>query len=477
MGIIRRQSIQNLLFSYGGVALGYLNQIYLFITFLTTVQYGLVNVLLNAAVLFAEIAQMGIVSTMIRFGTYFSDKTLRSREFNFLVLLYPIVGGGLLVLVFFLFKGQLLGFYSEKSPLFIVHYGLIFPIFLFMAFSSLLNAVLNAYYKTVLTVFLKEIFLRLCQTAAILLYALEVLTFEGFLLTFVAGYLLQLMALVSYLLYLGKFPVQPNLRIFRRPVFRLLVNYSLFAWLAQASAIIVNRIDLIMLGSNLAGLEQAAIYTLAMSLSLVIFMPARAVNPIAVPVIAESWKKRDLGGILFVGMWINLDSLYLIIGKPEYAAGKMAFLFLGLAKLFDISTGVNGGIIYTSRKYRYDLWFNTGLVIMVISTNLWLIPLYQATGAAIATAVSIFFFNLSRTLFVWYQFQMQPFTGRTLLTLALGTGALGIGVFLPAVPQPLLDIVVRSAATGGLYFLGVYFLKLSPQLNGLVGVVKNRLIR
>ncbi len=492
MGIIRRQSIQNLVFSYGGVALGYLNQVYLLIAFLSAVQYGLVNVILNASVLFAEVALLGIVPTTLRFAPYFADRSRRSKEFNFLILLYPIVGAGLLVCLFFILKGPLLSFYARESPLFIDHYPLILPIFVLMAYSGLVNTILNSYLKSVLSVFLKEIFLRLCQTAAILLYAWEVFDFEGLLLAYVGSYVLQLVFLIAYLVYLGKFRVLPNTRIFRRPIFRLVAKYSFFAFWAQASATIVNRIDLIMLGSNLAGLEAAAVYSLAMYLSLIIFLPSRAVNPIAVPVIAKSWQKRDLaqilkvyresalnnlilGVILFIGIWINLDNLYVIIDKPEFASGKLAFLFLGLAKLFDIATGVNGGIIYTSKKYQYDLYFNVGLIVLVIATNLLLIPLYQATGAAIATAVSIFLYNLSRTLFVWRAFGMQPFTRKTIYTLLIAGGAYGASWLLPVVENPFFDILLRSVVVGGLYFLCVYVFRISPQLNGLIRVLKDRI--
>lgn len=492
MGIIRRQSIQNLVFSYGGVILGYLNQIYLALIFLSMTQYGLVNVLLNTSVLFSEFALLGIISAVLRFSTYFKDKSIRSREFNFLILIYPLIGGILLSSIFFLLKDSALSFFAEESPLFVEYYYLIFPIFILMAYSGLINTILNAQYKSVLSIFLKEILLRLCQTAAVALFALELIHFNTLLLLYVGSYVIQLTILIAYLLYLGKFKVTPNTRIFRRPIFRLVTKYGMFAFFAQASASIAGRIDLIMLGSDLAGLDYAAVYAVVMSLSLIIFMPARAVNPIAVPIIAKSWKTRDLdqiqqvyretalnnlvlGIILFIGIWINLDSLYLIIGKPAYAAGKFAFLFLGMAKLFDVATGVNGGIIYTSKKYQYDLYFNIGLIILVITTNLILIPLYQITGAAIATAISIFLYNLSRTLFVWYAFKMQPFTRKTVMTILIAGSSFLVSTFIPYIGNPFGDILVRSLVTGGMYLSLVYLLNISPQLNGLVQVVQNRI--
>lgn len=494
MGIIRRQSIQNLVLSYGGVALGYFNQVFLMLKFLSMAQYGLVNVILNTSVLFSEFALLGIVSIVLRFSTYFSDHSRRSREFNFLILIYPLVGAVVLTLVFLGAKDVALSFFSDDANLFIDHYQLIFPIFLLMAYSGLVNTILNTQFKTVLSVFMKEIFLRVFQTAAVILFAFNLIDFNSLLLLYAGSYFFQLTVLIAYLVYLGKFKVLPNVRIFRRPVFRLITKYGMFAFFAQTSTSIAGRVDLIMLGSDLAGLDYAAVYALVMSLSLIIFIPARAVNPIAVPIIAKSWKTRDLaqilkiyqesalnnlilGAILFIGIWINLDSLYLIIDKPEYATGKFAFLFLGLAKLFDIATGVNGGIIYTSKKYQYDLYFNIGLIIVVISTNLILIPLYQVTGAAIATALSIFLYNFSRTLFVWRAFGMQPFTRKTAFTLLVGISCFLVSMLIPALRNPFADILMRSCLIGGLYLLLVYLLNISPQLNGLIRVVQDRVSR
>ena len=44
----------------------------------------------------------------------------------------------------------------------------------------------------------------------------------------------------------------------------------------------------------------------------------------------------------------------------------MVFFYLGLAKLIDVSAGVNGAIIATSEKYRFDLYINLVLIIKLI---------------------------------------------------------------------------------------------------------------
>ena len=72
--------------------------------------------------------------------------------------------------------------------------------------------------------------------------------------------------------------------------------------------------------------------------------------------------------------------------------------YIGLAQLFNISTGVNGAIITNTKYYRFDLYTSVLLAIITVIANLLLIPRFGIDGAAMATAISIFLFNLTRLL-------------------------------------------------------------------------------
>nr|GFD17476.1 hypothetical protein [Tanacetum cinerariifolium] len=60
-------------------------------------------------------------------------------------------------------------------------------------------------------------------------------------------------------------------------------------------------------------------------------------------------------------------------------------------------TGVNGIIVVTSPRYRYDLLFNLGLSGLIIGLNALLIPRLGLNGAALSNAVALVSINLART--------------------------------------------------------------------------------
>ncbi len=64
-------------------------------------------------------------------------------------------------------------------------------------------------------------------------------------------------------------------------------------------------------------------------------------------------------------------------------------LFIGLGRMVDLVTGINGTILGTSPKYKYELYFSVTLAILTVVTNYMLIPQYGINGAAFATFLSM----------------------------------------------------------------------------------------
>ena len=98
----------------------------------------------------------------------------------------------------------------------------------------------------------------------------------------------------------------------------------------------------------------------------------------------------------------------------------MVFFYVGLAKLIDVSAGVNGAIIATSDKYRFDLYINLVLIIVTIISNVIFIPKYGIEGAAMATALALFIHNMVKTLILYSLYQIQPFQISNFKLLAIG---------------------------------------------------------
>ena len=127
-----------------------------------------------------------------------------------------------------------------------------------------------------------------------------------------------------------------------------------------------------------------------------------------------------------------------------YAPGKWVVFYIGLSKLFDMATGVNQEIVGTSKYYKIDLLFYIFLAVIAVITNLIFIPKFGITGAAMASAISIFLFNTIRFFFLLYVFRIQPFSLSTLkvlavfvLTFLISSMPLSVGIMISVIKRSI----------------------------------------
>lgn len=170
------------------------------------------------------------------------------------------------------------------------------------------------------------------------------------------------------------------------------------------------------------------------------------------------------GCFLFLGLWVNIDNIFHFIPK-EYADGKYVFLFLGIGRLFDMATGINGIILVTSKKYRYDLLFTILLIGLMVGLNLAFIPEYGIVGASFATMLAIVILNTLRILYIWNVFGLQPFDMKAVWILFIGGFTFGVIWFIPAMINVYADMLIRSAICVILFAVPVIVLKLSAEIN------------
>src|SRR5665648_411761 len=210
-------------------------------------------------------------------------------------------------------------------------------------------------------------------------------------------------------------------------------------------------------------------------------LPSLSILKITNIVSARAWKENNMtairniyekscttlfiiGLLMFLGLWVNIDNVFKILG-PNFISGIWVIFFIGLGSLIDMTTGANSSILGSSPRYKVQSFFLIVLVILLIMTNLLLIPIYGITGAAIGGAVSLSILNLLRFLYLWYKFNLHPFNLKFILVAAIGISAYLISSLLPILPNFITDIIVRSSILTVLFCLPVYLLKLSPDIN------------
>jgi O-antigen/teichoic acid export membrane protein len=198
--------------------------------------------------------------------------------------------------------------------------------------------------------------------------------------------------------------------------------------------------------------------------------------------IADIYKRTSLiqfvfGCLIYIGVIINKHNLFYFLKKPEYIDNFNIFYFVGIAVLIDISVGLNSEIIVNSNKYKFDPLFNIILLLVSVTVNFLLIPVFGGVGAALAAIASFFTFNFIKWLFIYINFKMQPLDYKQLIVIAVAAVSFFIGNAIPVMQNVFLDIIVRSGITALIYSAIIILLKVSPDLNERYWVYKNLILK
>ena len=404
MGIIQKQGIRITLITYLGIIIGALNTIFIFPFVLGAEKHGLVMLLLSVATVFSKFIHLGVPNIIIRFYPYFSQNKKFIHRIAFQI---PIMA--LILFGFFIFLLGDIVFYSynSKSPLFSDYSSFIFPLVVLLVLFEVMVSISRAELKTIFPSFIRELVLRLSTLFLLLLFFLKFIDFNDFMLGWVSIYGLNITLMSIYLAIHKHIKFDFGLHLINDKILgKQMFNYGIFTLLTSSVTILVNRIDVLMIGYYLQ-LENVAYYTIALFMATLIQIPARSIMQIGTPLLALAWERNDrkeildlyrktslnqmiLGSLMFICIWLNIDDILMFVPK-KYQGVEYVYFFIGLAKLFDVSFGINGGILVTSEKYRYDFFINIFLIGLTLFTNFLFIPIYGIEGAAIATAISISF--------------------------------------------------------------------------------------
>lgn len=476
---LQREGIWNTTISYAGILIGYVNTILLFPNFLDESEVGLTRLLLSISVMYAQFSALGFANMSVRYFPYFRDENRQHNGFLFLLLSVPAMGFILTTAIFLLFKPAVVGYYIANSPLIIDYYYYLIPLALFALLFNMFTAYLRSLYKTIVSSFVQDFLLRILTTILISVYAFKVMDFQTFVLLYIIINSAGALVLAIYIIRLKQLFLMPSLAVLRIIPIREILYYGFFTFLGNVSTTIITTVDQVMISSY--SLSDNGIYTTAFFMTSAILVPGRSILKIAHPQVAEFWKEKNMEGmgslyqhvtminlivglLLFIGIWANIDNLYDFM--PEsYRAGKYVVLYLALARLVDLATSLNGAILATSEKYKWDLAFNIVLAGLTIWTNWYFIPRYGIEGAALASMISLVAMNLARLFFVRIIYKIQPFTWRAAGILAIALASLSASYLLPYLGNVWADLIARSLLITLIYALLALNLNIYPEMN------------
>lgn len=499
MSTIRRQSIISSLVIYLGFAVGMLN-VYFFTKegLFTTEQYGLTQVFIAVSLMMQALAALGMPSFIYKFYPYYHHHLPeRKNDMLSLSLLVGLAGFLLVALGGWFFKDLVIRKYSANAPQLVNYYFWIFPMGMGLTVYAILEAYAQSLRKPILTNFLREVQWRLWTTVLIVLFVFNVITDFGlFLKLYVFGYPLIAVTLILYLIAKGKFHLHFSISKLTRRLRGKIISFCLFVYSGMLVFTLAGVFDTIVIASVLEnGLEQAAIFTLAQTLTSIIQAPQRGVVAASIAHLSQAWKDKDLttlqriyqrssinlllfaAGIFAVIALNYTEAVYTLKLKPEYALGFSAFLFMGLTRVVDLGTGLNAQIIGTSNYWKFELISGVILLIFTLPLTYILAKQYGIIGPAIATLASVSLYNLIRLAFLYHKFKLQPFTIASIYTALLAGGCYLLCYLAFRDLHGFAGLMIRSTVFILLYGGSVIYFKLSPDLQPVWRSIKKRLGR
>lgn len=490
MGVIIRQSLKNSIVTYLGVIIGTINVLYLYNAFLSTDQMGLYSAITSFPMVFASFTQLGIPLIAVRFFNRFKDERKQHNGFFVFLMVAPLLGcfifSGL-----YLFGGDWFRWiYEDGSPLLVEYYYYLLPLTICLVYMTVLESYARVHLRIVVPAMIRELGVKLTNSALAISFALGWISFDQLILALVWVHFLAVLALLGYLQWLGRLYWKVDFSFLRQPVFKEMWQYGLWVIMGGVSVTLVMNIEKFFLAAYQNGMTNTAIFDIASKIALIIAIPRNALASISTPLLNESWQRNDMahigeiyqksslnlliiGGLLFLGIWCNIDAIFKIIPKSDiYEQGKWVVLFVGLGRVVDMATGLNSELLIGSKYYRYDLAFYIFQTIMLIIANAILIPLYGYNGAAVAMLVALMLYNSIKFWFIYSKFSLQPFTANTPKVIFLLIVTYGIARLIPASNDSLgailVGIAAKSAAIVGVFVGGVLGLRISEDANQTV---------
>jgi O-antigen/teichoic acid export membrane protein len=496
MGIIQKDAIRTAFLSYLGIGIGTFNRAVLFVLCLTTEQIGLVNLVVSLGLLFAQMANLGSVSSILKFFPYFKNSNEKHHGFILFMSLFALVGITLCLFAFFVFKVDIQNMYIEKSPLFVKYYNWVLPVGIAFVFFQFFDAYLRSLNKNIISVFVFEVLLRLLILLLLLFVYFEKLSFEQFVVYNCLVYFIPTLILVFYLLKIGELNLSHNRIKISSKYKKIIFQYSSYNYLNNIGVMLITTLDVMMI-SKMIGLSATGVYSTVFFLVLAITVPYKAILKVSTPFVANQWRLRKMdemqelyqkvssvslifGFFSFLIIWLNVDFLFSILGK-EFKEGIWVFLFLMIGRLTDMFCGINGLIFVTSKKYKYGIYFTAFMILAVYFLNLIFIPNWGISGAAISTSIAVIGFNFGRVIFIQKVYKIHPFSIVQFKLLLLASITFFIGKLTSyLIENKIILLLAESLIVIALFLLPIFLFKVETEsvkyVNKVFSFAKQKLL-
>ena len=501
MGIVARQSIKGTIATYIGVAVGIVTTFFIQTKALEPEQIGLIDVLLQCSILLSGLAQLGTNSSAMRYYPFFKDEEHRDHGFFGWTLLVPFIGFVVFLLLFFLFKGSVVEFFSKDSSMFGNYVNFVIPLAFFLLYISVFETNSNLLLRIVLPKFIREVGLRVATLVVYLLYFYKVIDFDGVIIGFCVFYGLATLINIVYLFSLKRVSFKIEWKYVKPQLRRDFMFYTLFMITAALAGNVIPMLSKFFV-AGLTGFRLAGIFTIATNIAALVEMPYRSLGAISRPHISEAMANQNVaradslcknvalhqfvaGSFVFFLIWTNIDFIFNLLPNGDiYRLGKWAVLLLSLGRLFYSTFAVATTALSYSKYYYYSLLFTILLAGMSLLLNSWLVPKYDINGGAASYALSYAVYTVLLLVFIRWKVGVLPLSGKMFPVLVIVLVLFGLNwawvslltpwfaeMFTKSVYGLLIDAVLKSLLFVTIGLTAIYKLKVSQSINDLIDKV------
>ncbi|MBN1397935.1 MAG: oligosaccharide flippase family protein [Bacteroidetes bacterium] len=492
MGNVIRRSGYSAILSYLGFFIGYVNMLWLFPYAFSPEEIGLLRLILAVSTLFATLFTFGGSQVATRYFPYFADTIQRRSAFFKFICGIAVAGSVLFLLIFILFHSNIIDIYSKKSPLFVNYLWYLIPITVSLILYGILEAFVIVQKYPIVPTLLKEIYIRALLTVASLAFLVSLISFSGFIKLICILYCITPVIIILYANTKRLVPWSGTIKNIHKKEFKEIAEFGTFIFLGNAGASLLANIDSIVI-SAYSGLVSTGIYGIALYIAVIIEIPKRSLSQVLIPMVVQANKDYDIntlntlhkkssinqfviGSFIFLVIWLNIDNIFSLIPNGDiYREGIWVVFLIGLAKLFDMLSGINAEIVGTSKYYKIDLLFYSIVSAVGISLNFFLIPVYGIFGAALALLLSAVLLNITRFIFIKVKMNIQPFTYKTLAAILCAIITYIILLFIPHFHNIFIDIVMRTVTITLVFWGLILSLKISEDISLTFGKILTRL--
>jgi len=453
---------------------------------LSATELGLTRVITDAAITLATLCTLGSHPLIYKFFPFYKRHLTPDKDdLPFISLVITLSGFVIICCIGYAARHIIVRKFSERSPLFVEYSWLVYPFCFLILMYMWLECFGWSFRKGVLSNFLREGLARIWFTMLLILLVLKLVSIQTFLVLFSLSYGLPTLILFINLRRTGEFKFNTTISALTRRLKCKMLELGMYLFGAQFLNLLSRTADTFIITAKAPrGLIDTAVFIIATYMVTLMEVPQRSINAITIPVLAESWKNKDMknithiytrsvtnlliiGLIMFLLVLLNVHDFAVFLGRDYQGIEKVVFL-LGIAKLIDLGTGANAQIIGTSNYWKVDFTTNAIYTLVSLPLNFILITRYGLMGAAYSTLISQTFYNLLRYSFLWYKFGLQPYTWKHLYAVLLAFAAAFVVWYIPRFNSIYFNVFLRTTVFCGLFFPAIYFSRLSPDANHAV---------